>query len=973
MTYNQATPVKIRVEGAAPTTHLALSPGGPYVAASIAVPAVRSVAFAGDYLLQASTVGELAVVDYAQAQPVVVGKIKFPGTITKVAVQGKLGFAAVSGVGLVVLDLSQPRAPKRLGQFNMASPLRDFAVSGQRAWLLLGQQEIAIVDLTDPAKPHLLTRHRLTQPALRLAADGVYGYVAVGEHGLIVLDGGSADLKEAGRFKTSGAVLDVAIAEGLAYVADGRAGLTILNIADPAHITLSGSNNKLGHLERIAVDQARGAGANSAGQVILLDLSRPDLPLAITRLALRQNIHGLSYQQGRAFVATTEGVHAIDFANEAPPLLSDEGVNLGGSRRGFIRDNLLYVADWFSGLHIYDISSPSRLLHVGNFHTPGSSKGVVVRGDFAFVGDDDHGLQILNVKDPRNPVRVSEIATPGLAYTMKLVGDLLYLADHRGGLHVIDVSDVTQPKMLGSASTQGKAWAVEVSGQTALVAADKAGLMLFDVSNPAQMRVIGQFNPGGAAEDVRVSGTTAYVSFFDKGLYVLDIAEPTQPKLIGSLPIPGNARGLDLIGSLLYVAAWEAGLQVVDVADTAAPKIIGYYDTSGSAWGVNVAGNYAYVLDWWGGVKVVNVRDPAAPVLAGKYHAADKVLQIALDGKFAYAASGPGGVQVFDVSNSINPIWVTGVDFPGSAQGVAVGQKYLYVAAGDGGLAVLDISNPFQTRWAGQLATPGKVSQVRIQGDKAWLVDSKLGLVLVSISDPIRPRLLASYKASINDLWNVGDTLFLATQDRGVVVLDASDPAKIIEQERFATKGSVDLVRADSDLVFLHQPGVGIRVLQRSKGGLKQLSLFATAEHIADMQLAGDTLYLTSAESGLKALDISRPSALRVKAVYPASVPISRMALKDNQIFFAGENIISSVALIPDVAISRAGENFTVTVPKGMAMGSYDLVAVTPGRPDVVWHNALTVKLPKGKKPKLTIEEFQKLLKQQRGEGVPKQ
>ena len=42
----------------------------------------------------------------------------------------------------------------------------------------------------------------------------------------------------------------------------------------------------------------------------------------------------------------------------------------GYARKLFISGNYLYLADWHSGLHIYDITYPYKPVHLANIHTP---------------------------------------------------------------------------------------------------------------------------------------------------------------------------------------------------------------------------------------------------------------------------------------------------------------------------------------------------------------------------------------------------------------------------------------------------------------------------------------------------------------------------------------------------------------------------------------------------------------------------
>src|SRR3970040_2599652 len=86
----------------------------------------------------------------------------------------------------------------------------------------------------------------------------------------------------------------------------------------------------------------------------------------------------------------------------------------GYARKLFITGHYLYLADWHSGLHIYDITYPYKPVHFTNIYTPGSPKGVFVQGNIAYVGDDDHGLQVIDISNPIASKIISKYPTQGL-------------------------------------------------------------------------------------------------------------------------------------------------------------------------------------------------------------------------------------------------------------------------------------------------------------------------------------------------------------------------------------------------------------------------------------------------------------------------------------------------------------------------------------------------------------------------------
>ena len=75
-----------------------------------------------------------------------------------------------------------------------------------------------------------------------------------------------------------------------------------------------------------------------------------------------------------------------------------------------------YVATYYSGLQIVDISDPENPEVVGYWDdNPGFAYGVFVAGDFAYVADGPSGLRVIDVSDPENPDEVGFYDTPGFS------------------------------------------------------------------------------------------------------------------------------------------------------------------------------------------------------------------------------------------------------------------------------------------------------------------------------------------------------------------------------------------------------------------------------------------------------------------------------------------------------------------------------------------------------------------------------
>ncbi|MBI5659005.1 MAG: hypothetical protein HZC43_05510 [Nitrosomonadales bacterium] len=967
--HKQGGSVSIRPHDFPPGAQFALAPGGPYLQFATATESTaQAVAIEGSHAYVAAGGSLLIFGLAADSAPTLLAQAPGRGNITHVALHGGYAYLADRAGVLRVVDVRDPQQPQQIVAHPLPQPLDALCVEKGLAYLASGKR-LVVLDASRPQTPQQIAEFALPGAAAALRVAEGYAYLAVPEAGLIALDVRDPhNIREAGRFR--GETRDVALAQGRAYLASGATGLTILDITEPQAPRWLGSVNRIGNSLALGHDDGYVALRNDRAEITLVDVRNPKLPSIVASYRSECPLAAIALKQKQVLAGAGASLETINFSAPAPGVV-DIGANFGGSRRAVIRDNILYVADWFSGLHLYDISEPTAPRHLSAYHTPGSSKGVAVRGDYAYVGDDDHGVQIIDVSNPKRPRRVSEIATPGLAYTMKLSGDYLYLADHRGGFHIIGVADAAHPVIVGSAQTAGKAWAVEVAGNIAYVAADDAGLLVFDVSDPQRPRQLAALALGGAAEDVVIRDHLAYVASFENGLHVLDLADPSQPRKIGHLATPGNARSIELAGNIAYIADWVSGIQVADISDPAQPRLIGSHDTAGWSWGVQVRDRYAYVLDWWGGIAVLDVADPAAPVLSGAYHLRGTTRDVTVRDGYAYVANGKNGLQIFDVKTPQNPIWMAGVDVAGDAQSVWLENRTVYLAAGAGGLLAVDVSNPFEPQKIRRFAVPAdgeKVDLVRARGKLVFAADRQHG---VAIIDAATGQQAAMYAAKIKDMWPAANgRLLLATPD-GIEVVAVGDPARPRRMQRLPQRA--ELVRSQGNLLVLYDKATGITLYDYPK--LKRLGRFNPAEEILDLQVSGNRLYAAGSLSGLLVLDISDARRPALKAAYPAASGAAKLSEFSGAVFLAGNETLTTVRLLPDVAFSPDRNGIiTVNAPPQLPPGSYHLIALDAGSGRrAMQYDALRAVMPAPKSPPFSMRDFERAMRERGLTPMPPQ
>lgn len=959
LTQGKATDISVKMPGPVAIKQLYLSPGGPLLRQKWSLPHPgQDLVWDDKHVYIAAGTGGLLVLNRDNADYPIQGRVSFGDAVHKLSiVYGHAWLGTDSGI--YTADIRDPGAPRLRAFINTRQAVSDIATTERYAVVAAGD-EIRVFDSRKPGQLAAPVILHLPHPALAVAVYDNQLFVAEGDAGVEryqILDDQPLQLE--GHYQTTGPAVDIQADKAVVAVALRSNGLLLL---DPQHkaLTWLGSHQQAGDVTRLYMDQQAGQiiVGNTQDQVMLVDISNPRLPTVIASRQLAATPTGLQLAGEQLLLLDADTLQQIDFSF-TPPTYSNEGldfgqgVNYGGERRVYIRDNIAYVADWFSGIHLYDISTPARPRLLSSFHTDGSSKGIIVRGDYAYVGDDDHGLQIINIKDPRKPRRAAQLATPGLAYIPVLDGNRLYLAGHRGGFQIIDVSNPEQPRLLGDFDTQGKTWAIRVRNNIAYIADDDSGLMMFDVSNPDKIQLIGQFSPGGAAEDVILDGNIAYVAFFDRGVYAIDIRDPGYPKKIAHIATPGNARGLVRNGKLLYVADWLSGIQIHDVSDPARPRFVGSYDTVGAAWGLAVVPPYAYVMDWWGGFSVLNIANPAKPTLAGRYHQRDRIYAVATQDNVAYAASGSGGLQIYDIKNPLNPTWMTGVDLDSPAIAVVVHGERAYVATQDRHIAVIDISNPFMAYQRRQIRVRYPIAALQAQGDWLLVNHKDKGSTLYHIDDKHadRPDRERHYDAASPGILTDNGKLLVTSTEQGSV--DIYKPGERKPQRRL--KLSAQMLRPYQDGFIAYSDRAGLAVV-RADTTIK--SQVPGRLSIVDMQVSDTTLYLLDDKHRLTTIDLQNPASEKLESRYQILGNVNKLTVGSRALYFAGAPSIVALHALPAVNWERlADDSYVIHSPGDLPLGDYDL-QINNTRYD----NVLSVVMQKFSKPKFTLDDLKKAL-----------
>jgi hypothetical protein len=175
----------------------------------------------------------LQVMDAREAQgPRVVSELEWQSAFASAVVPvGDLAYVVERLSQLLIVDVSDPGAPHRVGSFEPSAPLSpviDVVASAGHLYLVAWQQGISIVDVTDPERPAEVAMIDIPGTETAYVSGGVL-YVAAGTNGLAAFD--VTDPSRPARVATHdtpGHAWSVSSDEDTVWVSDGPGGLHAL-------------------------------------------------------------------------------------------------------------------------------------------------------------------------------------------------------------------------------------------------------------------------------------------------------------------------------------------------------------------------------------------------------------------------------------------------------------------------------------------------------------------------------------------------------------------------------------------------------------------------------------------------------------------------------------------------------------------------------------------------------------------------
>ncbi len=579
-------------------------------------------------------------------------RVEMPANIQGMQVAGDHGYVA-DGLGLRVLDVSDPADPQIVGELDIPYQASSLAVAGSYAYVGNLRYELYVVDVSDPAQPSIVATVELLHGVEGgIAAAGSFVYVECGG-ALVVIDASDpASPHVMGSVETW---TGRPAAEGSTVYVLGGPGLTAIDVSDPSSPHL---------ISTLTLPASRTAG-----------------------IAVRD---GYAYAGGSQDGPNTTLFWVIDISDPSamqiagdltvPGQYSDLDIVLRGSNAYFAGP----------GLNIVDVSVPAspRLARSVPTGLQGDL-GVAVAGSFAYLWGDLVASFLLVMDLTATEPFLGAVPVEGYAAsTLAAAGKLACLGTDTG-VHVVDLSDPHTP-VVASRLDLAPAGPIVIADSAVYVVA-QGTLQTWDLANPADPRVIGEVATGDVQALV-VSGDRAYARGAE--LKVIDLSDPAHPAVVDSIaPGPFRSEYLAMAIGDDYACMWVAHyitpirtdyrLDVIDIAGPGPVRIVGSTPAGtvgpGELGHLFPAGNRVYSISDYR-ITAIDLSDPTSPVVTSGIHLEHSGTPL-VNGSLLYQ-NDAGDIHVSDISVPASPRPVGHLALRNSFSLLAFGGESLILAGG---------------------------------------------------------------------------------------------------------------------------------------------------------------------------------------------------------------------------------------------------------------------------------------------------
>lgn len=386
------------------------TPSNPYEVGNIVTPGYADGGHyvSGSYAYVPDGNSGLCIIDVSTpSNPQKIGTYDTPGLAVDVFVfnnyvyvADELSYVPDEATGLKIVDVSIPSNPIEVSHYDTPDFVYNVFIDTNYAYLADRYGGFRIINISTLSEPYEVGFSYTPGNAYGVFASNSYAYVVSGDSGLHVLDISTpSNPQEVGYYNTPGFASNVFVDSLYAYVADNNSGLRVVDISIPSN------PQEVGYCDTDNAYDVFVSGSYAyvvdgyGGQLVVIDVSTPSNPVWMGSCSapFMEYAYDVCVSGQYAYVADPyaigHGMWVIDISSPTNPF-EVAFYSTGAKACGVsVSNSYGYIADFFAGLNVVDVSNPLAPITAGYYYSHLTSS-VYASGSYAYVGTYYCGLQI---------------------------------------------------------------------------------------------------------------------------------------------------------------------------------------------------------------------------------------------------------------------------------------------------------------------------------------------------------------------------------------------------------------------------------------------------------------------------------------------------------------------------------------------------------------------------------------------------
>ena len=239
----------------------------------------------------------------------------------------------------------------------------------------------------------------------------------------------------------------------------------------------------------------------------------------------------------------------------------------------------------------------------------------------------------------------------------------------------------------------------------------------------------------GMSNGIAIAKNMAYITGENGLLTIYNVSEPLEPELIRVLNPEIVSVKSFIKNEIAYVSASNNKTYLIDISVIDQPKVLSRIEVGNYPRPLFSHSHYLYIGLPDLGIKIFDIINPVTPIEIKTISNTKGVFDIHTIGETMLVARHSYGILALDVADPQNPKELFSFGDGGEAYGVDANEQYIFVADLQDGFEIWENSSTPKLLFVDGSCVPHALSVV---GDTVYLADQDKGLIIIDLNEILK-------------------------------------------------------------------------------------------------------------------------------------------------------------------------------------------------------------------------------------------